>query len=110
MNEGHVGHLKILQQSKSCIYEDFNFCYENVCNFCCSNWNWEQIGEVARPYFVLGRYFLVEEVQGQSYDDRVNDETPGTAKGGGSLPDVHQHGGDVELFSSEDSSSFKEVG
>ena len=44
MNEGHVGHLKILQQSKSCICEDFNFGYDDVGDLCCSNFYREQIG------------------------------------------------------------------
>ena len=83
--------------------EDFNF-YHNVGNFCCSNW--EQIaGRLPDPALVWGKFFCVKFKT--ELRQRVTDETPGTGDGGGSLHDFHQHGGGVELFSSEGNFSFQ---
>ena len=98
-----AGHLKNLQQLRSLTYEEACF-YDNVGNFCCSNLGADW-WEVARPCSVWGKFFswkFKTELR-----QRVTDETPGTGDGGGSLPGVHQHGGGVELFSSEGNFSFQ---
>ena len=101
-----AGHLKNLQQLRSLTYEEACF-YDNVGNFCCSNLGADW-WEVARPCSVWGKFFsrkFKAELR-----QRVTDEAPDTSNGGGSLLGGGQHGGGVELFSSEGNSSIKEVG
>ena len=63
---------------------------------------------VARPYSVRGKFFCMKFRT--DLRQRVTDEISGTSNGGGSLLGGGQHGGGVELFSSEGNSSIKEVG